>query len=64
MICNLKFKKDVLILKMLFCFEFYAFGFEAIPHPSCYLTSILDKAYNGPVAIIVAPFSVPFVQLF
>ena len=30
MICSLKFKKDVLILKMLLCLGFCAFGFEAI----------------------------------
>ena len=49
MICNLKFKKDVLILKMLLLDFALAFGFEAIPHPSCYLTSIVDKTHHGPV---------------
>ena len=32
-----------------------AFDFEAIPRPSCYLTSIVDKTHHGPV---FAPFSV------
>ena len=27
---------------MLLCFRFSPFGFEAIPHRSCYLTSIAD----------------------
>ena len=31
------------------CFGFYAFGFESIHHPSCYLTSIVDKTPHGPV---------------
>ena len=28
------------------CFGFCAFGFEAIPHPRCYLTSIMDKTHH------------------
>ena len=44
MICSFEFKTDVLILKMLkFSFGFYAFDFEVIPHPSCYLTFIMGK---------------------
>ena len=54
MICNLRFKKDVLIFKILLCFGYCAFCFEAISHPSCYLTSIVDKTHHGPV---IAPFS-------
>ena len=27
----------------------FAFGFETMPRPSCYLTSIIDKTYHGPV---------------
>ena len=62
MICSFRFKKDVLILKMLLCFGFLeTFGFEAIPHPSCYLTSIVDKTHHEPV---IAPFSVQLLQLF
>ena len=53
MICSLKFKKDVLILGMLLCFGFCAFDFEAMPHPSCYFTSIVDKTHHG---LIVPPF--------
>ena len=34
---------------MLLSFEFSAFGSEAIPYPSCYLTSIVDKTLHGPV---------------
>ena len=54
------FKKDALILKMLLC-EFCASSFEAIPQPSCYFTSIVDKAQRGPV---IVPFSLQFLQLF
>ena len=50
----LRFKKDVLIL------GFCAFGFEAIPHPSCYLTSIVDKTHHG---LVIASFSVRLLQL-
>ena len=38
----------------------FAFGFEAIPHPSCYLTSIVNKTHHGTV---IAPFSVQLLQL-
>ena len=38
---------------MLLCFGFCAFGFEAIPHLSSYLTSIVAKTHDGPV---IAPF--------
>ena len=61
MICILIFKKDVLILKMLFFLGFFTFVFEAIPHPNCYLTSTLDKSNHGPV---IVPFSVQLLQLF
>ena len=27
----------------------FAFGFEAMSHPSCYLTSIMDKTHHGPI---------------
>ena len=53
--CLLKKRCWVLILKILHYFGFYAFGFEAIPHPSCYLISIVDKTHYGPV---IALFSV------
>ena len=35
--------------------------FEAVPHPRCYLTFIVDKTYHGPVA---TPFSMQLLQLF
>ena len=59
MICSLEFKKDVVILKMLpwFC----VFGFAAMPDPSCYLISIMDKTHYGPV---IALFSVQLQQPF
>ena len=34
---------------MLLCFGFCAFGFEVIPHPSCYLSPIMNKTPHGPV---------------
>ena len=61
MICNLRFKKDVLFLKMLLCFGFCTFGFEALPHPSYYFTSIVEKTHHGPV---IALFSVQLLQFF
>ena len=61
MTCSLRFKKDVLILKMLLCFGSCAFGLEAIPHPCCYLMFILEKTHDGSV---IAPFSVQRLQLF
>ena len=59
MICSLKFKKDVRILKMLLWI--CAFGFEPILHPSCHLTSIMDKTHRGPV---IALFPVQLLQPF
>ena len=59
MIFSLTFKKDNLVLKL--CFGFSAFGFEAIPYPSCYLTSIVNKTHHEPV---IAPFFVQFLKLF
>ena len=56
MICNLKFKKDILILIMLLC----AFGFEAIPHPSCYLTSIMDKTHGQLLLFFLCNFCSTF----
>ena len=61
MICILRFKRDILFFKMLLCFGFCAFDFEAIPHPSCYLTFIVDETDHGPV---MAPFSVQPLELF
>ena len=61
MIYSVRFKKDVLFLKMFFCFGFWAFGFEAIPHPSCYLNFIVDKIHHGPVN---DTFSKQLLQLF
>ena len=46
---------------MLLYFGFCACGFEAIPHPSCYHSSIMDKTDHGPV---IVPFSVQLLQLF
>ena len=46
---------------MLLCFEFCAFGAEAIAHPSCYLTSIVNETQHGQS---IAPFSVQHLQLF
>ena len=60
MIYSLRFKKYVLILKMLPFFGFCAFGFEAIPHSS-YLTSMLDKSNHG---LVIAHFFVQLLQLF
>ena len=48
-------QKDALFLKMLLCFRFFAFGFEAIPHSICNLAFIVDETYLGSV---VAAFSV------
>ena len=45
---------------MLLCFGFCTFGFAAIPHPSCYLTVIVDETH-GPV---IASFSVQLPQIF
>ena len=42
-------------------FGFCVFGFEAMPHTSCYLTSIMDKTHHAPV---IALFSVQLQQLF
>ena len=61
MICSLKFKKDVIFLKMILCFRFCAFDCEAISHPSCYLSSILDKTHYG---LVITPFSVQILQYF
>ena len=55
MLCCLRFREDVLFLKILLWFGFCTFGFEALPHRSCYLTSIVDETHHGPV---IAPFSV------
>ena len=59
MICSLKFRKDAFILKMLLWIQ--SFGFETIPHPSCYLNSITYKTQRGPVVTL---FSVQLLQLF
>ena len=29
-----------------------AFGFQVIPHPSCYFTSIMGKTHHGPVIVL------------
>ena len=52
-------KKGVVILKMLLWI--CAFGFEAMSHPSYYLTSIMDKTRHG---LVIALFSVKLRQLF
>ena len=61
MICSLRFKEDLLNLKMLLCFKCCAFGFEAIPHRSCYLTSIVDEIQPGSV---IPSLSMQRLQLF
>ena len=43
------FSLNVALLRIL------CFWFEAIPHPSRYLTSIIDETHHGPV---ITPFSV------
>ena len=59
MVFSLKFKKDVVILKMLLWI--LCFGFDGMPHPSCYLTSIMNKTHHEPV---IALFSLQLQQLF
>ena len=39
----------------------FALDFEAMLHPSCYLTSIMDETHHGPV---IALFSAQLQQLF
>ena len=46
---------------MLLCFEFRAFGCEAIPHPSLYITFTVDKTHHGPV---IAPAFRELLKLF
>ena len=46
---------------MLLCFGFCAFDFESLPHPSFYLTSIVDETHHGPV---IAPFLRNFCNIF
>ena len=46
---------------MLLCFGFCDFEFEAIPHPSCHLISIVDKTQHG---LVIASFSVQLLQFF
>ena len=46
---------------MLLYFRFRASGFEATPHPSCYLTSILNKTHHGTIG---APFLCNFCSFF
>ena len=60
MICSLKLKKGVPILKMLLL-GFVLFAFEGMPHPSHSLTSIMDNTHHGPVITL---FSVQLQQLF
>ena len=56
MICSLKFEKDVVILKMLLWI--LCFWFEAMLHPSCYLTSVMNKTHHRLVAaLFVCSFS-------
>ena len=56
---QLEIKKNVFLLKMLLCFDFCAFGFEAIPLSSCCLTSVVDKTHHGPV---ITSFSMQLLQ--
>ena len=57
----MRLKKDVLFLKMVLCFGLRACGFGAIPHPSCYLTSNVDKCHHGQA---IAPFSEQLLEFF
>ena len=60
LVCSLRFKKDVLILKILLSFGFCAFGFEAIPHPSCYLNMGQLLRLFSVVAPVTAALIAPF----
>ena len=60
-LCESKDSKKICSCLKNCCFGFCTFGFEAIPHPSCFLTSILDKTHHEPV---IAPFSVQLLQHF
>ena len=51
---------SIMFLSQKCCLGLRAFGFEAMPHPSCYLTFVMDKTYHGAV---VAPFSMQLQQL-
>ena len=54
-----------MLLSEKFCFGFCAFGFEAMPHPSCYLTSIMDKTRHKPVIGLLKMLKAcPFNQIF
>ena len=41
-----------MFLSLTCCFGFCAFGFEAIPYPSCYLFSIVDKTHHGQLLLL------------
>ena len=56
MVCSLKFKKDVNVKNA--ALNFVILVLKPYPHPSCYLTSIMDKTHNGPViALFLYSFS-------
>ena len=61
MICSLKFKKDVVILKMLLWI--LCFGFEVMRHPSCYLTFIMDKTHHGLIIALFCATSAAFLVI-
>ena len=52
MICTFKFKKELLSWKGYsgFC----SFDFEAMSHPSYYVTSIMDKNHHGSVIVLLS----------
>ena len=58
---QLKIHKRCSYPKHVACFGFCAFGFEAIPHLSCYLTSIVNKTHHEPViALFLCNFCCSF----
>ena len=60
MIDSLRFKKNVEIVAL--PIASYAYTYKLyLPHPSCYLTSIVDKTQDG---LVIDPFSVQLLQLF
>ena len=59
MICNVKFKKGAVNLKVLLWI--LSFGFEAMPHPSYYRISVMVKTHHGPV---IGLLSVQLQQFF
>ena len=61
MLCSLKLKTKNMLLSSVALDFVLLLGFEAMPHPSFYLTSIMDKTHHVPV---IALFSGQLQQLF